>query len=561
MEALLHRTRALRISRSGLLFTVLAAVFFVFPLIRLVLLSLTAEDGTLSAAQYEALLQDPRAGAAIANTIGISVSAALLSALCGTVTAFLTVYTNIRYKTLIEGLVFLPFVIPAYVMTISWTGLTAAGGALTQLLQAAGLPPLDLYTRGGIIAMLGICHMSVVHVTVSHRLKKISEEVDWAARVSGCPPWKTIRRVDLPMAAPAIASGTVLAFLADVDNFAVPAFLGISSNIPVLSTYIYEKVISFGPDSFAYGAVLSVVLSVIALTGTLLAARLGGRRDGGEGGRVHSEARIVFSPAVRLVVEHLTAGALIFFSVVPFFYMAVSALLKTFNFSLRPEDMTLDNYRFVFTNDGIREAALNSLFLAGMGTIACLVLGTIAAYGIVRRGSRAAAFLEGCASMTYSVPGIVLALALVFYWSQPVPGMTTGLYGSYTILILGYASRYMIVQIKNSASAMVSMSPAAEDAALVSGSSFLRMWVKIIIPQLAAPALAGSFFIFLSAFTELTMSSVMSSASTKTIGLAIFNLQQAGDYSLAAAVSSVILAVMLLCCAVRLVYKKARRSV
>lgn len=209
-------------------------------------------------------------------------------------TAFLTVYTNIRYKTLIEGLVFLPFVIPAYVMTISWTGLTAAGGALTQLLQAAGLPPLDLYTRGGIIAMLGICHMSVVHVTVSHRLKKISEEVDWAARVSGCPPWKTIRRVDLPMAAPAIASGTVLAFLADVDNFAVPAFLGISSNIPVLSTYIYEKVISFGPDSFAYGAVLSVVLSVIALTGTLLAARLGGRRDGGEGGRAHSEARIVF---------------------------------------------------------------------------------------------------------------------------------------------------------------------------------------------------------------------------------------------------------------------------
>lgn len=241
--------------------------------------------------------------------------------------------------------------------------------------------------------------------------------------------------------------------------------------------------------------------------------------------------------------------------------MAISALLKTFNFSLRPEDMTLDNYRFVFTNDGIREAALNSLFLAGMGTIACLVLGTIAAYGIVRRGSRAAAFLEGCASMTYSVPGIVLALALIFYWSQPVPGMTTGLYGSYTILILGYASRYMIVQIKNSASAMVSMSAAAEDAALVSGSSFLRMWVKIIIPQLAAPALAGSFFIFLSAFTELTMSSVMSSASTKTIGLAIFNLQQAGDYSLAAAVSSVILAVMLLCCAVRLVYKKARRSV
>ena len=85
------------------------------------------------------------------------------------------------------------------------------------------------------------------------------------------------------------------------------------------------------------------------------------------------------------------------------------------------------------------------------------------------------------------------------------------------------------------------------------------MWVKIIVPQLAAPALAGSFFIFLSAFTELTMSSVMSSASTKTIGLAIFNLQQAGDYSLAAAVSSVILAVMILCCAVRWAFEKRKQ--
>lgn len=559
MEAVLHKTRHLSLSGGSVLFAVLAVLLFVFPLIRLILLSLTAEDGSLSAAQYEALLQDPRAGAAIFNTIYISVSAAAISAVCGTATAFLTAYTNIRYKKLIEGLVFLPFVIPAYVMTISWTGLTSSGGALTMLLAAAGLPALDLYTPGGIIAMLGICHMSVVHVTVIHRLRKIPVEADWAARTSGCSPWSAVRKVDIPMAAPAIASGAVLAFLADVDNFAVPAFLGISSNIPVLSTYIYEKVISFGPDSFAYGAVLSVVLSVIALAGTLIAARLGGRTDTGEGGRESRDVRIAFSPAVRRTVEIATAGALIFFSVVPFCYMAVSALLRTFNFSLDPADMTLENYAFVFTNDGIREAALNSLFMAGLGTAACLVLGTIIAYGIVRSKNRAARFLEGCASMTYSVPGIVLALALIFYWSQPVPGVTTGLYGSYTILILGYATRYMIVQIKNSATAMASMSAAAEEAALVSGSSFLRMWVKIIVPQLAAPALAGSFFIFLSAFTELTMSSVMSSASTKTIGLAIFNLQQAGDYSLAAAVSSVILAVMILCCAVRWAFEKRKQ--
>lgn len=552
----------MRIARSvspgfwmRLLLGVMALGLFVFPLIRLLMLSLGAEDSSWSLDGYRLLVSDERASTAIVNTIYISIASALISSFLGTLMAFLVGYTNIHYKKIIEMLIFLPFVIPAYVMTISWTGLTSPGGALTLFLKELGLPGIDLYTMGGIIAMLGICHMSVVYVTVIHRLRQISMEIDWAARASGSSLWRSIRRIDLPMAASAIAGGGVLAFLADIDNFAVPAFLGISSNIPVLSTYIYEKVISFGPGSFEYGAVLSVVLSVIALSGTLLAARLGKAVGEEESHHAENEARIILQRPIRHGVEWMVLVFLLSISVIPFCYMAVSALLKTFTFSLRMEDMTWDNYRFVLTNDGVREAAWNSLCMAGMGTLLCLLLGTWVAYHVVRRGNRMAIFVEQMAGMTYSVPGIVLALALIFYWSQPLPGLHTGLYGSYTILILGYVTRYMVVQIKNSAAAMQSMSRPAEEAAMVAGSSVFHMWIRIIIPQLAWPALSGSFFIFLSAFMELTMSSVMASTDTKTIGLTIFNLQQAGDYSLAAAVSSVILVVMMIGSLLRLLGK------
>ena len=560
MESLINRVRMWSFSGGSAAYLLLVALLFLFPLVRLVILSLTDENGAWTAAQYQTLIEDPRAALAIWNTLYISIAASLISAVLGTAIAFLVAYTNMGNKRVIEALVYLPFVIPAYVMTISWTGLTVAGGALTMLLSAVGLPRLNLFTPGGIIAMLGICHMSVVYVTVINRLRKIPLEADWAARAAGCSPWAALRKVDIPMALPSIASGTVLAFLADIDNFAVPAFLGISSNIPVLSTYIYEKIISFGPDSFTYGAVLSVVLSAIALAGTVIAARVGRTPGSGEGRRETDAPRVFFRPAVRRAVETGVTAALVLFSIIPFLYMAISALLRTFVFSLRPEDMTLDNYRFVFTNDGIREAALNSLFMAGTATAVCLAAGTVIAYGIVRKKDSAARLLESCASMTYSVPGIVLALALIFYWSQPLPGVTTGLYGTYTILILGYVTRYMIVQIKNSASAMVSMSEAAEEAALVSGSSAVRLWTKIIIPQLLVPALTGSFFIFLSAFTELTMSSVMASANTKTIGLAIFNLEQAGDYSLAAAVSAVILGVMMAAYIIHFFWGKIKKA-
>lgn len=61
--------------------------------------------------------------------------------------------------------------------------------------------------------------------------------------------------------------------MASIDNFSIPAFLGISAGIPVLSTYIYENAISFGPSSFNLAAALSILLSVIALGGSLIQLR------------------------------------------------------------------------------------------------------------------------------------------------------------------------------------------------------------------------------------------------------------------------------------------------
>ena len=221
---------------------------------------------------------------------------------------------------------------------------------------------------------------AALHVTVVHMLRKVPQEVGWAARASGCSQWKTLLKVDLPMVMPAIAGGTVLAFLADVDNFAIPAFLGISSNIPVLSTYIYEKIIGFGPNSFTYGAVLSVVLSLIALSGALLSTLLVHERSYQESAKENFNIRIWFSPPVRRVIEIGTVSLLTIFSIVPLVYMAITALLRGFTFSLDAECLTLDNYIFVFTNDGVREAVINSLFMAGTASVICLILGTLIAY-------------------------------------------------------------------------------------------------------------------------------------------------------------------------------------
>jgi iron(III) transport system permease protein len=517
---------------------------FLFPILRLLVMSVSDDRGGWTAAYYIQMIHDGRAVQAVWNTLWISLCASFISTAGGLFTAFLTAYTNIRFKKFIEILVVMPFVIPSYVITLSWTGLCSAGGGLNLFLKEAGLPVIDLYSAGGIIAMLGICHMSLVYIGAVHMLRKIPAESEWAARASGCTAWQVLGTVDLRQIMPAAAGGAVLAFLSDIDNFAVPAFLGISSGIPVLSTYIYEKVISFGPDSFTYSAALAVVLAGIAAAGTGLESVCSRRGKVTDSRRENRSVRLFLHPAARRITEWGCAAVLTCFSLVPLAYMAFSALLGSYVFSFSSARLSADNYLFVLTDDGIRNAFSNSFFMSLSAALICLFTGTAAAYLKLRRPSAAISFLEKCAGMTYSIPGIVLALSLAFYWSRPLPGIHTELYGTHSLLIIGYVTRYMILQIKNSESALLSVDPSVEEAARASGCSGILLWKKIMMPLLAAPVLAGTFLVFLSALTELTMSSVLSSVSTKTIGLAIFNLQQAGEYGAAAAVSAVILLLM-----------------
>ena len=146
--------------------------------------------------------------------------------------------------------------------------------------------------------------------------------------------------------------------------------------------------------------------------------------------------------------------------------------------------------------------------------------------------------MEKCASLTYAIPGIVLSLAMIFHWVEPLPGIIW-------ILVIAYITRYLILQIKESTTALMSVNPELEEAVRACGRGKRALWQQVLLPMLVRPILSGSFLIFVSSLTELTLSSMLASAGTKTIGLTIFNFQQSGDYNLSAAMSAVIVVMVL----------------
>lgn len=531
-------------------------VFFVFvmPVIMLMKMSVTTENG-FGTEHFRMLLAESRTQKAIVNTIIIAVGSTLIAMVFGTVMAFIVAYTNIRFKKVIEILVLMPYVIPSYVITLSWSNLFMANGSINKFLKSVGLSGINVYSIGGIILVIGICSIPVVYLIVISMLRKIPPDMEWASRASGYSVMETMKKINLVQAMPAVVNGSVLAFLAAIDNFSVPAFLGISSGIPVLSTYIYEKAIGFGPTAFNSAAALAVLLSVIAVAGSILQNKFVKKRSDSESIREDYTERIILSKGKRLALEIVCFVCLIAVNVVPLISMVNSSFVKLFGQKISVKTFTLSNYRFVFTNEGVRKAILNSVFLAVLTCLICILAGTAIAYAKLREKSRAAKMAESAASLTYALPGIVLALAMIFYWAK-VPNV----YGTIRILIIAYVTRYLVLQIKGSTTALMSVDESLEEASRVSKSNPFRTWYRILIPLITRPVLSGSFMILVSAMTELTLSSMLAAAGTKTIGLTIFNLQQGGDYNRSAAMSTVIVLMMAVGYGITLISKKTDRK-
>ena len=352
----------LRNRLGTLLFYTVIFLFFVAPVLRLLVMSCKGPDG-YGLQNFAVLLREPRTLKAIVNTLIIAVGSTVFATILGTAMAFILAYTNVRHRHFLEMLVLMPFIIPSYITTLSWAGIVTKKGLLSRLAAALGLGTLDIYSIGGILFIVGICNIPIVYLSVTHTLRKIPKDLEWASRSCGFSIWATFWKIDIPEAMPAIMSGAVLSFLAAIDNFSVPAFLGIPAGIPVLSTYIYEKAISFGPQSFPLAAALSVMLCIIAIGGTLLEVLI---RKGGamESIKEDMSPRVYIRSSRRKITEGILLLGWGLFDLIPLLVMVSNAFLKNYGLAISRQNLSLENFTFVCTDTSVLSSVSNSLLLA-----------------------------------------------------------------------------------------------------------------------------------------------------------------------------------------------------
>jgi sulfate transport system permease protein len=227
--------------------------------------ALLFKGATFGVANVWAVVNSPRVWAALFLSFRLSLLAALINLVFGVALAWVLARYRFPGKKLIDASVDLPFALPTAVAGIALTTLYAPNGAFGQIAQSVGAK--IAYTQWGILIALIFVGLPFVTRTVQPVIEEIEQEVEEASATLGASRFMTLRRVVLPMLAPAALTGFALALARSVGEYGSVIF--IAGNIP-LKTEIAPLLIVIRLEEFDYDAAAAIGIAMLVISFTML---------------------------------------------------------------------------------------------------------------------------------------------------------------------------------------------------------------------------------------------------------------------------------------------------
>lgn len=541
MRTFAHLSRGEGLTLAALL--LVAVALFAMPLGLLFAQGLVGPDGP-SLGPVVAALETRAVRRALINSLDSAASSAAFALALGTALALVMALTDVRGRAAVVFCILLPMMVPPHVTAIAWT---QTFGPSSPLLNALGLAPPPgsanpLYSRGGVIALLAIQHTPLVFLLVFTALRTLPREVVEAARVSGAGPARTLRRVILPLVAPALLAAFALSFVAALGNFGIPALLGIPGRYTTLPVLIWQRLSAFGPGMLPAVAVLSTLMAGVALLAVALQLVLASRARTRLTGPPQAPLRLALG-RWRPVAEAAVGLVVVTTLVLPLAALVGTSLVPTYGVALGADTVTLRNYAEVLLRQqATLRAFANSTFAAGTAGGVLALVAVQAGYFLTARGGlrrRAGQGFAMLAELAYAVPGIILSVAFILMFLRPLPVIGLSLYNTLAIIVLAYLAAFAAIALKPVLAAYVQLDPALDEAARVSGAGFGHRMRRIFLPLVAPAAASGAILVFLTAYNEITVSALLWSTGNETIGTTIFSYESGGYTTIAAAMSVV----------------------
>ena len=546
-----HRA-ALRFGTPELLFSLSVALLVIVVAVPMLLIFFNAfwVDGHFNVADVIKVLQHPETYKALLNSLILSVGVTITGTIVGTFFAWLVTRTDLPFKKTMKLLFLVPFMLPAFIGALAWKMLLSprAGYINRFFMDVLGFdgPVFNIYSYAGIILVETMYLFPFVFIQVSGALERMDPTLEESARISGADLFTITRKITIPLVMPSILSGALLIMLYSMAHFGTVAVLGVETGIYNIPTLIYEK-IHQSAGSFASIRTATVLATVLVITAALilwLQNRIlsKGRYQIIAGKSCRPPERTLRGLRIPLLV--LCIAYIGFTIVLPTATIFMVGGLKTYGLQFTAENMTWSNYKHIlFEWDLTRDAIWNSISLGLSAALITMFAGVIISYVIVKMRVRGKGILEFLGMLPFSVPGSVIALGVILAWSGK---FGINLYNTVWIILIAYIARYMAFSLKANSAALEQVHDSLVEAARASGATMAQALRDIVVPLVRPGMVAAFFLIFLPALRELTVSVLLYGPTTRTIGVAIYTLNEDGETVYSAALAGIALIIIVL---------------
>jgi iron(III) transport system permease protein len=452
------------------------------------------------------MLMRPATIQTLGRTVWLATTVTLASAALAVPLAWLTTCTDLPGKRFWTVAAALPLVLPSYVGAYLFVSTLGPRGIAQQMVQPlTGIERFpSFYGFWGAFFVLTLMSYPYIFLTVRAAFQRLDPSLLEAARSLGQTPWQAFWRVTLPHLRPSIWAGALLVALYVLRDFGAVTML----RYDTFTRIIYIQYGSFTSRSLA--AAMALVL--IVLTAVILFMEMRTR-----GKAAYARQSVGCTRQARLVkLGHWRWPALSFIgSVVTIaLIMPAAGLIYWLIRGILNSQVSVTLWQISW----------NSLTVSLVASLVAIAAALPIAILSVRRPSRLSHLLERLTYTGFALPGIVIALALVFFGANYTPS----LYQTLPMLVVAYVILFVPQAVGSTRSSLLQVPRSLEEAGRSLGHGPLHVFRRVTLPLLSPGMAAGMALVFLTCMKELPATLILSPWGYRTLATSVWgNISEA----------------------------------
>ncbi|HEX6512877.1 MAG TPA: ABC transporter permease subunit [Chloroflexota bacterium] len=541
------------------LITVIVGFLVLVPVGMLVVASFSAARlpsdftwASLTPDNYATVYGSPLTYRVMGNTFVYVAGALSLGLGLSVIFAWLVARSNMPGKWLAYAGLPLALTIPGMLESMVWVLLFSPriGFVNRFLMSLLGLSsaPFSAYSLPAMIVLEGLRAVPTGFLLLTPLLLRFDPTVEEAAAMAGAPTGTITRHVTLPLLLPGLLSIALYLGVTILSSFEVPGILGLPGRVYVFSTLIYSytsAAASAGGNSYGAAAALSMLYLAINVVGLVIYARVtrNAARFAVITGRGYRPRLVNLGPF------RWPAAFLLWLHLVVTIAVPVLVLLWT---SLTPRilqpsmaalhQVTAASWLRLTSNTDLLRAAGTTLLVMVITATATALMSLFIGWITTRSQFPGRRLLDQLAFMSHGLPGVILGLALIWFWGrfESIP-----VYGTWAIIVVGFSTGFLAYGTRSMSATVLQLHRELEDASSASGASPLGTMRRVVVPLLL-PALTSLWvWVAIQALRLVTLPLMLQTGPENTV-LASYLWRQweAGEVGLVAAVGMVMVAAM-----------------